>query len=309
MTMVAGVGWGCKGRTSPSPRLFRADGGPGHTNCGHVVAMRALGPVATHTGVVSAPTDRERIEGRVRALLRKAESTPFGPEAEALIAKAQDLLTRYAIDEALLTGGSQHHGDATGGAAPVVRRIVVSGPYARGRAGLLGAVGSANRCAVVWDAQASAAMAVGFDTDLDATELVWRSLVAQAELAVAAAGPTVDHRGRSRTRSWRSAFWASFSQRIGQRLTEQNRATIADVANHTADASAAMVPMLASRQRQVDDAVARNFPRLATSRTRVSNGEGWSAGHRAADRARLGADRPVAGSAVREVGTGNSGVS
>lgn len=271
--------------------------------------MRALSCVGPHTGEVGASGERERIEGRVRALLRKAESTPFGPEADALTAKAQDLLTRYAIDEALLTGGTHHGGDATGGAAPVVRRIVVSGPYARGRAGLLGAVASANRCAVVWDAQASTAMAVGFDTDLEATEVVWRSLVAQAELAVAAAGPTVDHRGRSRTRSWRSAFWVSFSQRIGQRLTEQNRATIADVANQTPGVSSALVPVLASRQRQVDDAVARNFPRLSTSRTRVSNGDGWSAGHQAADRARLGVDRPVAGSAVPGVGTGRSGVS
>ncbi|RMB71755.1 DUF2786 domain-containing protein [Rhodococcus sp. SBT000017] len=60
--------------------------------------------------------------GRIRGLLAKAESTQFPAEAEALSAKAQDLMTRYAIDSALLDTGnprnpyrrcrhSTHHGE------------------------------------------------------------------------------------------------------------------------------------------------------------------------------------------------------
>ena len=228
--------------------------------------------------------ERHRLTTRVQALLRKAESTAFPAEAEALTAKAQDLLTRYALDAALLDG-------ADGDRPPVVRPVVVRGAYGSGRAMLLGAVAQANRCVAVWDAGASTAMVVGFAVDLDATELLWASLVHQGEAAVVAAGPQRDQRGRSRTRSWRSAFWVAFAQRIGQRLEEITRATTAEMAGAAGD----LAPVLASRQRDVDAAVRQHFPRLTRRRARVSNGDGWAAGRTAADRADLAARRPVAG--------------
>jgi len=252
------------------------------------------------------PTDTtERVHTRVRALLRKAESTEFPAEAEALTAKAQDLLTRHALDEAMVVGGAD--GAAPGvvpqGAGPVVRPVPITATYAAGRAQLLAAVAAANRSTVVWDPAASTAMVVGFGVDLDAVDVLWRSLQAQAELAVAAAGPVTDSRGRSRTRSWRSAFWMAFAQRIGQRLDEQNRATVAEVAE-VAVGPSALLPVLASRQRQVDEAVAREFPRVVRRRRRVSNGDGWSAGHAAANAAHLQATSGLADGTTRRLGRG-----
>ena len=255
----------------------------------HTVTLLAVTPppatcAPTPMTPVPRTDDRNRLIERVRALLRKAESTSFPAEAEALTAKAQDLLTRHALDEALL--------DVTvDGRRPVVRRVEVEGAYSSGRAMLLGAVGHANRCVAVWDPAASVAMLVGFAVDLDATELLWGSLVAQGEAAVRAAGPQRDQRGRSRTRSWRAAFWVAFAQRIGQRLEEVAAATTAEVAHTAGD----LAPVLASRQRDVDAAVRQHFPRLTRRRARVSNGEGWAAGHQAADRADLAARRPVGG--------------
>ena len=43
-----------------------------------------------------------RVLRRIRALLAKAESTEFPEEAEALTAKAQELMSAHAVDEALL---------------------------------------------------------------------------------------------------------------------------------------------------------------------------------------------------------------
>ena len=232
----------------------------------------------------SSPPDAERIYAKVRALLRKAESTAYAPEAEALTAKAQDLLTRHALDVALVA-------DAAGSDVPEVRSVAIHASYATGRTMLLGAVASANRCTAIWDSAASTAMVVGHRVDLDATDLLWASLVTQAEVAIAVAGPKVDARGRSRTRSWRTAFWAAFAQRIGQRLADQARVTTDEVAA----TSGALVPVLAARQREVDAVVRDRFPRITTRRTRVSNGDGWDAGREAADRADLGARRPVGG--------------
>jgi hypothetical protein len=250
---------------------------------GRAAGGRVRGVDATRGMPGPDAEERERVHAKVRALLRKAESTTFPAEAEALTAKAQDLLTRHAIDDALFAGG-----DLGTSRQPVVRPVPIDASYASGRAMLLGAVGSPNRCSVVWDPQASTAMVVGFPADVEAVELLWASLVTQAEVTIGAAGPKVDARGRSRTRSWRSAFWAAYSQRIGQRLAEQSRATMAEVvANHGSDA----LPVLASRQRDVDDAVRRSFPRLRSRRTTVSNGDGWVAGRAAAETASLGSGR------------------
>jgi len=239
-----------------------------------------MSPAHRHTlGPTGDTRSAARVRQRVAALLAKAESTTFAPEAEALTAKAQDLLARHALDAALGANAS--------GGGPEVRTIAVPGTYAAGRAMLLGSVARANRASVVWDPQALVAMAVGFPEDLDATEVLWRSLLTQAEHALTAAGPQRDARGRSRTRSFRSAFWASFAQRIGQRLADQQRRTVADVA--AGDPGCGLLPVLASRQRDVDAAMAEHFPRVTTRRTRVSSGEGWSAGRAAAERARLGA--------------------
>ena len=53
----------------------------------------------------SRPAEDPLLE-RVRALLAKAESTSFPEEADALTAKAQELMARHAIDAAMLEGAS-----------------------------------------------------------------------------------------------------------------------------------------------------------------------------------------------------------
>ena len=43
---------------------------------------------------------------RIRALLAKAEATEYAEEAEALSARAQELMAKYSIDQALLAAES-----------------------------------------------------------------------------------------------------------------------------------------------------------------------------------------------------------
>src|SRR5688500_9077022 len=69
-------------------------------------------------------SERARVLKRIRALLAKAEATDHAAEAETFTAKAQDLLTRHAIDEALLAAAG--HGAVTVGA----RRVHLQNPYA-----------------------------------------------------------------------------------------------------------------------------------------------------------------------------------
>jgi hypothetical protein len=226
----------------------------------------------------------QRILGRVRALLAKAESTEFPEEAEALSTRAQELMARHSIDHALLAAET---GDMRG---PDGRRIAVDSPYDAPKAVLLTVVAEANHCRAIWHRELGFSTVLGFPADLAAVEILFTSLLVQATSAMVHAGPRRDARGRSRTRSFRHAFLSAYAVRIGERL------------RGAADRAAAgaggkdLLPVLAARDQAVDQAVDTMFPGLAKGRAgSVSNHEGWVAGRAAADVASLNGRSEVTG--------------
>lgn len=225
----------------------------------------------------------ERTLTRVRALLAKAESTTFEAEAEALAAKAQELITRHAIDQAVLA-----EPDRVGD--PVSRRIHLDDPYADARATLVSAVAAANRCRSVYSPGLGWVTVIGYEADLDAVELLTASLLTQAVAGLARHGPVRDGRGRSRTRSFRRAFLFGFAARIGQRLQAVSDAEVAA----TSDGDRArLLPVLAAREDRLQAVQAELFGQLAPARSAtLSNAQGWHAGRAAADRAELGFGAP-----------------
>lgn len=243
--------------------------------------------VAGHGGPAGAAGLDPKVLGKVRALLAKAESTTFAAEAEALTAKAQDLMARHALDQAVLDAAADAAAVGPGPhrAGPESRRLWIDNPYTDAKSMLLHHVAAANRCQSVMTTGLGFATVFGFAVDLDAVELLFTSLLVQATSAVLQAGSHVDGRGRSRTRSFRQSFWVSYASRIGQRL---ERANASATAAATADHGEALLPVLASRQARVDEAVSEAFPRLTHRSISVSNRAGWVAGAVAADQADLG---------------------
>lgn len=213
---------------------------------------------------------------RVRALLAKAESTTFEEEAEALTAKAQELIARHAIDEAVLQTV-----DDVG--APSVRRLLLDDPYADAKACLVAEVARANRCRSLYTTDLGWVTAFGYDHDLDAVELLTTSLLAQATRAMIRHGARRDASGRSRTRSFRRAFLLGFAQRIGERL----RQATDDQMPAAAEATGRLVPVLAARDDRLRAAERAAFPELVQRSTSASNPTGWSAGQAAAELASL----------------------
>jgi hypothetical protein len=227
-----------------------------------------------------------RVLDRVRGLLAKAESTEYPAEAEALTAKAQELMARHAIDAILVESGRPAGG-------PTDLRIDLPAPYAKGKFHLLAAVGAANRCRVVGSARFDWARVVGYPADVEAVEVLFTSLLVQATTAMLAEGAQRDARGRSRTRSFRSAFLLAYAFRIGERLQEVDReATATAAAEHPT-----LLPVLASREEAIDRFVEETFGRLRSTRVSVSNGEGFAAGVSAADAADLGRTSQLRGRA------------
>lgn len=213
---------------------------------------------------------------RVRSLLAKAEATTFPAEAEAFSAKAQELISRHSLDEALLGAG-----DAK--VTPFARRIGIDHPYESEKASLLDAVARANRCQVVWSPEFGFATVFGFDADVDAVDLLHASLLVQAHRAMARDEPPGGKAGRARLRSFRQSFLIGYAVRIGERLAEADRAALADSVD-----TARLLPVLASRETQVREARERAFPRTVRGRGfRVGSEEGWESGRTAANRATL----------------------
>ncbi|MEV5710937.1 DUF2786 domain-containing protein [Actinoallomurus sp. NPDC052274] len=224
--------------------------------------------------------DRRTLD-RIQALLAKAESTEFPEEAEALTARAQELMARHRVDDALLAARTGRADDG-----PVGRRLPIDSPYEAPKALLLGAVADANRCRVAWSRSLGFATVLGFPADLDAVELLFTSLLVQATSAL-----VHEDGDRARTRAFRRSFLASYAVRIGERLAEA-----AGAAEHRAATEAPgmdLLPVLAARDRAVEDAMTAMFPRLTGHRMSVSDRAGWLSGQTAADRADLTARRPV----------------
>jgi hypothetical protein len=224
-----------------------------------------------------------RVLDKVRALLAKAESTEFEEEADALTTKAQELMTRYSIDQAMVAA-------ETSGEEPGGRRIGVDDPYAQGKATLLAAIAGANRCRSVWMGQYGFSTVIGYPNDVDIVEVLYLSLLVQATRAMTASGTVRDGVGRSRTRSFRQSFLLSFAHRIGERLKGAAKAATDEASGVH---GSRLLPVLAGRAAAVDDAFEAMFPDLVATSVRISNLAGWAAGRVAADLAHLGPDQQL----------------
>lgn len=225
----------------------------------------------------------DRVLARVRALLAKAESTEFPDEAEALSAKAQELISRHAVDRAVLAAGEARPVDVAG------RPIPVDNPYPQPKSALLGTVATANRAKAVWSVHFGFSTVFGTPDDLAAVELLYTSLLTQATAAMLAAG-SADR--RRRLPSFRESFLGAYALRVGERLLDATDAAVDDGVVRHGDA---LLPVLARRSSAVEEAVAAAFPRTAESSLRSRNHDGWTAGLAAAELARLGPAGEVEG--------------
>ncbi|MEV4860859.1 DUF2786 domain-containing protein [Streptomyces ossamyceticus] len=242
---------------------------------------------ASDTGAHPPHHPESRMLTRIRSLLAKAEATDFPEEAEALSAKAQELMARHSIDEALLAART-HAKDAPGAC-----RIGVDAPYETAKAVLLDAVARANRCEAVWNESLGFSTVVGFEADLESVELLYTSLLVQATTAMTRAEAAQRKGGRKRTKTFRQSFLAAYAHRIGDRLAaaaeaEVERTGRSERTEGERTPEQDLLPVLAARGVAVRDRFTRMFPDTVTTRVRgVSDAAGWQQGAEAADRAQF----------------------
>ncbi|MER8233375.1 DUF2786 domain-containing protein [Streptomyces sp. NPDC094049] len=239
--------------------------------------LDAVGPVPGEK-LPPAAAGEPRMLTRIRALLAKAEATGYPEEAEALTAKAQELMARHSLDEASLAAG------APSPETPGALRIGVEPPYEQAKAILLDAVATANHCRAVWNEAYGFSTVVGFEADLDPVELLYTSLLVQGTSAMTRAEAEQRAGGRKRTKSFRQSFLLAYANRLGTRLSATSRRVAAEAPT--------LLPALASRDLAVTARTDELFPETRSTRVRAAwDEEGWTHGASAADRAGLAPGR------------------
>lgn len=228
---------------------------------------------------------RESWLTKIQALLAKAERAGSEEEAASFFAKAQELITKWEIDEAELMSAKP----AQEISWEVAIRIITLSTYtpeADVRAinlvsnamGLRCAYNKYRKPAGPWDSgQKPEAHLYGVKEDLDRFEMMWASITLQmiTQLKREEAKRFLD---RNQQRSFRMGFKIGYAERIAQRIKGEREATIGT--------------SLVLRGKA--DAVATRFA-LATTKRRQSNiqvsQDGMVAGRSAANSADLGGKR------------------
>ena len=219
---------------------------------------------------------------KIRKLLAKAEDPGCTPaEAEALTAKASELIAAYGIDQARLDEDQPRR------AAGVINRmIVIHNPYAIDKIQLLSRVGQALRCEVLRVTNPTVdylrGKVYGYESDVDRVEILFTSLLVQS--ANAMAQTTVPYTARS-TVSFRKSWMAGYTQAIYDRLRQaEARAEDTDRSQHGAGTDL----MLVRRTQAVSQAVSDEHPDIPTAKAPPRTPDGIHAGYAAGMMAHLG---------------------
>src|ERR1700678_654884 len=162
---------------------------------------------------------------RVRKLLAKAEDEGCSAaEAEALTAKAAELMARYGIDRARL-GALHPESDRPGD-----RVFDLDNPWAAVKAHLLSGLAAALRCQCILLSRPSPGTRVhvfGYKSDLERADILFTSLLVQMARALAAQPvPAAGGRAKGWRRSWMLGYATAVVARV--RAAEDTAAAEAD---------------------------------------------------------------------------------
>jgi hypothetical protein len=108
------------------------------------------------------------------------------------------------------------------------------------------------------------------------------SLLVQGSAAMIREG-SASKESPARTREFRQSFLQAYASRIGERLSEVAASEMARAAGD----DARLLPVLASREKAVDERMQAMFPVSTSGTIRVRDERGWVSGRAAADRVSL----------------------
>ncbi|MHB1912667.1 MAG: DUF2786 domain-containing protein [Acidimicrobiales bacterium] len=245
---------------------------------------------------------------KVRKLLTQAEDPGATPEeAATFTAKAQQLMTKYSIDLAMVV-------DTERADQVVVKLWRVNGPYSAHKLDMVFTAARSNDCRAIYARLGGGAhqvSVVGFPHDVDWVQTLTASLELQLSIALAQATRAKPERVHGRTFS--VGFVKGFTDEVGERLSRARRQAVADAvsafAAERAGAGAggraqsgarsegpSVALVLAAKDKRVDDEFKVHFPHVRTMQryVRLQSWSGYQPGRDAGSRAQL-AKAPLSG--------------
>jgi hypothetical protein len=245
-------------------------------------------------------TDPAKYVQKIQALLAKAEASHFPGEAKLFTAKAQQLMTKWRIDAAMLDA-------KTSQIEPIIAHDVwiKANAYYAPKAELLRKVAKANNCENIHGRSCFGDLQkmtlVGFKNDCDFVERLFMSLITQANTALiqpdTQAQITQECRRPGEGVRWRNAFMRSYADEIGNRLA--NAKERAKVKAQSRYGAKSMAIVLAGRAALVSRKYDELFPERI--RGRVSTA-GRAYGTRAFELGRMAARKADIGRPENRLG-------
>jgi hypothetical protein len=222
---------------------------------------------------------------RVRKLLVKAEATGVtAEEAQALTAKAAELMAKYGIDRALLAAERPETD------RPADRFIDIGNPWARVQAHLLCGLAAALRCQCVILPRTGPGTRIhmfGYSSDLERTDVLYTSLLVQMwqGLAITPLPERVQN-----ARAWRRSWLLGFATAVVARVRAAEDGAARRAGSPAAGAGSRTALVLADRTEVITRTLRHAYPVTRTSRVTYT-GNGYGTGYSQGQRADIGASR------------------
>lgn len=240
----------------------------------------------TDENVTPEADPAEKMRETITKLLAKAASSTHPEEAETFAAKAQELMTKWAIDELQLVAAGQTQSDV------VVHDFTTPVTHYKENFSILSAVAKANDVKMIYTPYVSGrspvAHLIGFQSDIDSALAMYVALMSHVKLAMKPRLLESTHGERptpKEARQFGSSFRLGFASVIGTRLTEARAQTVneADIVS-----GGSLLPALIDKTARVLDAATEAFPKTKTSRNVRVQAGAYVAGQAAAKSADVG---------------------
>src|SRR5215472_12228988 len=184
----------------------------------------------------------EALLGRVRKLLVKAEADGVTQaEAQALTAKAAELMAKYGIDRALLAAERPETD------RPADRVIDIANPWARVQAHLLCGLAAALRCQCVILPRTGPGTKIhmfGYSSDIERADVLYTSLLIQMWQGLAATPVPAQVQS---ARAWRRSWLLGFATAVVARVRAAEEGAARQAAGPAAGAGSRTALVLADR--------------------------------------------------------------
>lgn len=238
--------------------------------------------------MTATPEQLARLE-KIRALLAKAEGTHFPGEAKAFSEKAQELMSKWAIDDAMLRASKPDEGRGSIDQSTI---WIDANEYRAPKIQLLNHIAIINDCKIVLYRQQYIKLndelepkrrvrvvIVGFAEDREWINTLYTSLMTQASMEYLSSDvqdrlklecPHSGHRI-----AWRNAFMFGYGQAIYRRLIDAKRRAQAQAETQY---TGGMAMVLARKDTLVSQAFSNMFPKLGKASSSSASRDAGSAG-------------------------------